>query len=291
MRESRVGADPSVWEAIAADPTVPIDPRTLDLIVADQRRWSRMWLYPWVRVVSRVAVMAVLVATRLLPGKLRAHAAMDALCVWFLRRFVCVEACELLIRHFVVETRLLQFIARNSGIAGIREVTLLPTSLPELGNGAVVDHDVNVYDVLISFKRQAAGSSESAGRSSAGPLDSSMLTVPALDPEPGRRRWLNLDIQTALCLMNIPFAVCLTAEEYRRAIHSMRLDASLLTLLSELTGDPRFLAWQAPGLPVRVDSTLDASSAVYHHAVICEFAFARLVTASAVLTPPPPPLS
>jgi hypothetical protein len=35
-------------------------------------------------------------------------------------------------------------------------------------------------------------------------LDFSMLDVPATDPEPNARRLLNLDIQTALCLMNIP---------------------------------------------------------------------------------------
>ena len=53
-----------------------------------------------------------------------------------------------------------------------------------------------------------------------------MLDIPPVDPERWRRRLLNLDIQTALCLMNIPFALCLTPQEYRRAVHSLRLDAS-----------------------------------------------------------------
>ena len=103
-----------------------------------------------------------------------------------------------------------------------------------------------------------------------------MLDIPPVDTEAWRRRLLNLDIQTALCLMNIPFALCLTPEEYRRAVHSLRLDASLLTVLASLTGDDTFLSWRTGLPPVRVDSNMDVPSMVYEHAVLCEYAHARL---------------
>jgi hypothetical protein len=76
--------------------------------------------------------------------------------------------------------------------------------------------------------------------------------------------------------MNIPFALCLTPGEYRRAAHSMRLDTSLLTVLATLTGDSAFLSWRPRFPPVRVDSNVDVPQMVYEHAVICEFAHARL---------------
>ena len=60
---------------------------------------------------------------------------MDRLCVWFLRRFVSPEAVELLVRHFIVETNLLNVIADNSGPGDILRVELLPTRLAELGDG------------------------------------------------------------------------------------------------------------------------------------------------------------
>ena len=103
-----------------------------------------------------------------------------------------------------------------------------------------------------------------------------MLAVPDIDPEPGTRRFLRLDIQTALYLMTIPFAACLTSAQYRRAVHSMRLDYSLLTVLASIVGDETFLAWR-PLLPaLRVDSGADAAAMVYDHAVRCELAHARL---------------
>jgi Family of unknown function (DUF6999) len=266
---------PSIWTAILADPVTPFDPATLRMVVHDQQRWSRRYLYPWVRAVSRIVVALIVAAKRLVPVQVSAHATMDRLCIWFLRRFVAAEAGALLVRHFIIETNLLNFLVRNCGVPGLAEVSLRPTDLAGLGDRAVIEHDLNVYRVLIELGMLA--------RSGAGPvrrpekLDTSMLDVPPIDAEPGRRRLLELDIQTALCLMNIPFALCLTAQEYQRAVHSLRLDESLLALLAEVTGDQTFLRWRPGTSVVRVDSTMDVPRAVYEHAVICEHAHAWLL--------------
>jgi hypothetical protein len=196
---------------------------------------------------------------------------MDRMCLWFLRRFVSPAAVTLLIRHFIVETNLLNFCVRNAGLPGGVAVDLRPVTLSELGNRAVIEHDLNVYRVL-----SALGNARPSTRPHGGDLDFSMLEVPEIDPEPGTRRLLNLDIQTALCLMNIPFAFCLTPSEYRRAVHSLRLDASLLGVLAALTGDDTFLGWRTALPPVRVDSNIDVPETVYEHALICEYALAQL---------------
>jgi hypothetical protein len=216
---------------------------------------------------------------RACPIRFSAHATMDRMCLWFLRRFVSPVAVTLLIRHFIVETNLLNFCLRN----GLRtpgppgELTLRPATLADLGNRAVIQHDLNVYRALFALGSQGAGGDAGLpGRPDPASLDFGMLGVPGIDPEPHTRRLLNLDIQTALCLMNIPFAACLTPGEYRRAVHSLRLDASLLSILAALTGDAAFLAWRPAGLPVRVDSNVDVPLLVYEHAVLCEYAHARL---------------
>jgi len=259
-----------LWQVMAADPAIPMDSATLRLVISDQRRPSRALLYPWVRVLSRVAVTLIVVGKRLFPVRFAAHATMDRLCLWFLRRFVSPDAVSLLIRHFIVETNLLNFCAANARLPRAAAVGLRPVTLADLGNRAVIEHDLNVYRVLFALGR---------ARGPARPrddLDFSMLEVPEVDPEPGTRRLVNLDIQTALCLMNIPFAFCLTPAEYRRAVHSLRLDTSLLTVLASLTGDDAFFRWRSALPPVRVDSNVDVPATVYEHALICEFALARL---------------
>lgn len=253
----------SMWAQILTDPTVPIDRETLRQIVTDQQRWTRRWLYPLARLISRVAVAVIRVIKAIFP--FRAHRTMDRLCVWFLRHFVSPTAGALLVRHFIVETNLLNFLIRNTAVP-MAEVRLRPTSLRQLGDRAVIQHDLNVYDVLTSIGV--------AGVKRPSHVDYSMLDVEPIDV--GTKRWLNLDIQTALCLMNIPFAFCLTSAEYRTAVHSLRLDESILALLADLTGDETFLRWRPGTLTVRADSSLDVPRAVYEHAVICEYAHAHL---------------
>ena len=261
----------SLWEVMAADPAIPMDRATLRLVIGDQRRPSRALVYPWLRVLSRVAVTIIVAGKRICPVRFSAHATMDRLCLWFLRRFVSPVAVSLLIRHFIVETNLLNFCVRNAGLPGCAAVGLRPVTLSDLGNRAVIEHDLNVYRVLNDLGR--AGLPDPPDRRD---LDFGLLEVPAVDPEPGTRRLLNLDIQTALCLMNIPFAFCLTPGEYRRAVHSLRLDTSLLSVLAALTGDDTFLGWRTGPPPVRVDSNLDVPETVYEHALTCEYALARL---------------
>jgi hypothetical protein len=239
------------------------DPRVVELLARDRRRWTHRWLRPPASLASRALVALICLLKRLLPFQFAAHAAMDRLCLWFLRRFVSPEAVELLVRHFVVETNLLNVIADNAP-GDLPRTELLPTRLAELGDGAVIQHDLNVYDLM----RDLGG--PDGAREPAEP-DLSALEVPAIDPEGATRRFLNLDIETALCCMNIPFAWCLTAFEYRRAVESLRLDETLLARLAELSGDGTLRTWRPEGYLAR-----DVPRAVYAHAVLCEHAHGRL---------------
>lgn len=263
-----VRSDPSMWEAIFADPSVPLDRAVVRQIIDDQRRPSRRWLYPVAMVLSRVLVTIIRLLKRVLPFRWMPLPTMDFLCVWFLRRCVSPDAVDLLLRHFVIETNLMNFIIRNTPVS-MQPVTLRPESLSELGEQAVVEHDVNVYDVLIALDVVPLVARD--------PLDFRQLDIPPLDAERHRRRLVRLDIQTALCFMNIPFSVALTSDEYRRAVHSMRFDDSFLEILAVITGDDTFRHWKLAGMSLWMDSNVDVPRMVYRHALVCEYAHAQLV--------------
>lgn len=91
MREF-VKSDPSMWEAIYSDPSVPLDRALVRQIINDQRRLSRRWLYPVARIFSRVVVAIISVIKRVLPFRWMPLSTMDKLCVWFLRNFVSPDA-------------------------------------------------------------------------------------------------------------------------------------------------------------------------------------------------------
>lgn len=267
-----VRSDPSMWEAIHADPSIPLDPALVQKIIDDQRRTSRRWLYPYARFLSRVLVAALSLIKRIAPGRWMTLTTMDRLCLWFLRRFVAADAVELLIRHFVVETNLVNFIIRNTE-ADIEPVTLRPTTLSGLGDNAVVEHDVNVYDVLIALEGVRVDAPDQ--------LDFTGIDVPPLDPERRRRRIMRLDIQTALCLMNIPFCIALSLEEYRRAVHSLRFDDSFLEILAAICEDETFRHWKVGALSIWMNTNVDVPQMVYRHALVCEYAHAHLAAMAA----------
>jgi hypothetical protein len=267
MSPEFVRSDPSMWEAIYADPSIPLDKPLVRMIIDDQRRWTRRWLYPYARFLSRVLVAVLSLLKRVAPSRWMTLTTMDRLCVGFLRTFVAPDAVELLIRHFVVETNLVNFIIRNTETT-MEPVTLRPTALTGLGDNAVVEHDVNVYDVLISLEKVRVDAPDQ--------LDFSQLDVPPLDPERRHRRLMHMDIQTALCLMNIPFCIALDLEEFRRAIHSLRFDDSFLEILAVVTEDETFKHWKMGGLSLWMDTNVDVPVLVYRHALVCEYAHAHL---------------
>jgi hypothetical protein len=183
-------------------------------------------------------------------------------------RFVSEEGGELLLRHFVIETNVLAFIARNSGV---EEPTLRPARLDQLDDNAVIVHDLNLYQVLAGLGNRPLPRPELR----LGPLDYSMSDIGLIEPS-SKRRWLRLDLETGMCFMNIMFSLLTTSHEYRRAVHSLQLDESVLSILAELTGDDLFRYWKPAGFNPIVRTNRDVPRDLFAHAVIHEYIHARL---------------
>ena len=259
---------PGIWEALAGDPTFHFDRHALALLRRDQSRWSHRWLRPPARVLSRVVVAVVVLVKRVLPFQISSHRLLDRLGIWFMTRFVSEEGGELLLRHFVIETNVLAFIARNSGLV---EPTLRPTDLVHLDDNAVILHDLNLYQVLADLGGRPLPRPEMRSV----PLDYTMLEVDPIQPATARK-WLRLDLETGLCLMNVMFSLLTTSHEYRRAVHSLQLDESVLAILAELTGDQVLRSWKPAGYIPVVRTNRDVPRDLFAHAVIHEYIHARL---------------
>jgi hypothetical protein len=267
--QQTAGPQPGIWDALNGDPTFHFDRRALRLLETDQSRWSHRFLRPPIRILSRVVVALIVGIKRLLPFEFASHRMLDRLGIWFLSRFVSKEGGELLLRHFVIETNVLAFIARNSGIA---EPGLRPRELADLDESAVIVHDLNLYEVLSGLGNRPLPRPDTR----MSPVDFSMLTVEGIDVSTSRR-WLHLDLETGLCFMNIAFATLTTSEEYRRAVHSLQLDESVLSILAEMTGDAHFHTWKPAGYIPIVRTNRDVPRDLFAHAVIHEYIHARLL--------------
>lgn len=273
--------DPSIVDVILWDPTLPMAHETRVLAARDLTRWSHRALLPWARLFGLATVWCIRVLKAVLPFQFSWHRAIDVLCVWFMRRFVSADAAELLIRHFVVETNLLAFIARNCNCsrAGkqIEEPSLRPATLADLGNSAVIQHDLAVYNLVIDVGQSGASlASLTSLEGRPGALDFSPLVMPAIDVARDRKRVLELDIETALYLMNIPFCLFTTQREYERAVNSFQLDESVCAMLAVLTGDPVFRTWTPVKFPAWISVRRDVARDLFWHAAVTEYAHTTL---------------
>lgn len=259
---------PGIWEALAGDPSFQVDRRALALLTIDQNRWSHRYLRPPLRVLSRVVVALITLAKRLLPFEFSSHRMLDRLGIWFMSRFVSEEGGELLLRHFVIETNVLGFIAANTGL---EQPCLRPVTLGQLDDNAVIVHDLNLYEVLAGMGARSIPAPEGRGT----PLDFSMLEIDEIMPST-KQRWMRLDLETGMCFMNIMFCLLTTSGEYRKAVHSLQLDESVLGCLAELTGDDVFRTWKPAGYNPIVRTNRDVPRDLFAHAVIHEYVHARL---------------
>lgn len=268
---------PGIFDALHGDPTFHFDRRALRLLERDTKRWSYRFVRPVARIFCRLSVGLITLGKRVLPFQFSNHDLLDRLGIWFMSRFVSEEGGELLLRHFVIETNVLGFIARN---AGGPEPTLRPKALPELDENAVIVHDINLYEVLAGLQGRPLPRPEER----AAPLDFTMLAVGEIDVG-SSRRLLRLDLETGLSFMNIAFCLLTTSDEYRRAVHSLQLDESVLAILAELTGDERFHAWKPAGYIPIVRTNRDVPRDLFAHAVIHEYIHARLLEHARRATP------
>ena len=263
------GTGLTIWDALYGDPTLHLDREALRLLQIDQSRWTHRFVRPPARLFSRIVVGLVVFVRRILPFEWSDHDLLDRLGVWFMSRFVSEEGGQLLLRHFILETNVLAFIARN---AGLEEPTLRPTDLEGLGDNAVIVHDLNVYELLAGLGGKRLPRPEERSE----PLDFTMLSVDEIRSD-GKRRWMKLDLESGLSFMNIAFAGLTTSPEYRRAVHSLQLDESLLGCLAELTGDELFRIWRPMGYVPIVRTNRDVPRDLFAHAIIHEYMHARLI--------------
>ena len=257
-------------DVLLRDSARPVSDAVRALTTSDLGRWPHRILLPFARVFSLAMVAVIRLFKRVLPFQFRWHRGIDVLCVWFIRHFVSADAAELLARHFIVETNLLAFIAGNCG-KDVRGPTLRPSTIAALGNHAVIDHDIAVYTLVNDVAR--AGADVVTPRDE---LDFGALEVSAFDAERGRNRWLDLDVETSLYLMNIPFCLFTTEAEYERAVNSFQLDAGICAMLAGLTGDPIFRTWTRVHVPRWIAGCRDVPRELFWHAAVCEYAHTRL---------------
>jgi len=272
--------NPTIWEAMAVDPTLHVTPESRIAQVLNNQRWSRRYAYELVRLATMTTIRGVFIVKPLLPIPVGSQAALNWLGPRFLRRFGSPETLEFVLRHLVIETNLINFVARNCGAADVEEVSLRPTNADGIGddNGmnAIARHDANIFNLVIDL-----GESPTADVHSRRPLDEidfSMLEIPEFDLETDVFRVMNLDTSIATQITVAVLALLMDYDTAERAVNSFQLDESLLGSIANITGDPVFRTFvpQATRFGTWLGRTNDVGRDLHWHMLANEYAHTRL---------------
>jgi hypothetical protein len=275
--------NPTIWEAMAVDPNLHVTPDSRRSQVANLQRAHRRHTRPVLKVLCMLIVRIALLVKRLVPLPLGSERALNWLCPRFLRRFCSPETLEMVLRHLVIESNLINFVARNSGADDVGEVDLHPVRAADVAEhlgrdgsrqNAVVRHDANIFNLIIDL-----GESATADVHTPRPLDRldySMLDIPELDLEPRTRRVMNLDLESALHITVATLAVFMDGATAERAVNSFQLDESLLAAIANLTGDPTFRTWTPIKFGNWLGHTHDVGRDLHWHLLVTEYAHTRL---------------
>ncbi len=272
-------SNPQFFEAIKKDPHLSLSSHDRALYEKDMNRRSVRVLLPVVRLIMMLGILLLRLMKRMLPFTIKSHRLLNRLGVWFMGDLISKEALEYIIRHFQLESALINFVADNCQSDEVKKVDLIPTHVSQLGNvdgiNAIVLHDINIFNHIID-----TGESPDINVKDQIPLsciDFSSLALRPIDVEPNRKRLVNLDIETATYIMIFFLVLFLSDEEAERAALSLQLDESLMTSLANLTGEQAFKRLSPYRYMHHIRYHIDVVNDLRNHMMSIDYAYHQCV--------------
>jgi hypothetical protein len=269
--------DPSPWQAVYLDRSVPVADDIKQAWLEDASSYSRQFLLPIVRPLARLAIVLVQVVKVFVPNALTSSRLLHWILAESLERFVTPNANLLILRHFHLGAEILDFIGRN--VPGVAIPPLAPMrvrTLDDLKADTFLNHDLNIYNFVIYLNRQLREQGRQIGPRAE--PDFGGITDGALPIDPLPERWSNvIDLQTAIELYTPVYQLFLTDNDFWRATNSLQLDETVAVYASRILNDPLPLLLVNNKHPMVPESTLRAGARLVLHGLATEMLHAFLV--------------
>tara|TARA_B100000029_G_C17576100_1_gene958204 strand:+ start:1312 stop:2235 length:924 start_codon:yes stop_codon:yes gene_type:complete len=281
--------DPDPWYALYVDTSIPLDEGAKAAFLQDVASRSRQFLLPFVRPLSRLAMILLTIPKTIAPRS-AACGLLHKMIYWGMRGFVSPPANWLIMRHFHIATEVLAFVAANTKGVEIEVDELRPEKLAELQDNVFLQHDLNVYNFIIDINRQL--NEQGLEFEPVDDLDFSCITDGDFPIEDMPSGWFNfIDLESAIEIYTPMYQLLLTDSDFWRACNSLQLDETISIYATQLIGEHKFLGLVNNRHPIVPESVLGAAHRLMLHGLAVESLHAYLVelkrrTASAQATEP-----
>jgi len=260
-------------EALAFDNSLPIEPKAVDLWLADLKNPMRWTVRPVLQIVFAVLLHIVWFFKRLPLPQFSAHSLLQKVICWFCRNFVSVEANQLILRHYATESNVLNFLADNSPGDSPTRVSLYPDSVDDMIIDSFVDHDQELFRMIKELGYWEPPikplAKEDLSWENWRSVDTESYVVPA-------KRTQIFDFESSHALFMCLFCLLLTREEYRDAINGFNLDHSIAIRIGEIIGEPSLVEMAYNKYPMYLVGPWNLGQRFLMHGFFTEYAYAKL---------------
>jgi hypothetical protein len=277
--------DPNVWDVLYLDASIPVDPVAKAYMIRDLQHWSRNYLLIPIKLLANVLLALIMTVKRLLPFQFHAYGLMHRSAAWFLKTFVTPEANSLIVRHLNLGSNIVNFLIDNGPDRAIARSSLYPHTVDDLADNAFLDHDLILYNFVLDYSNAQKENPGWLAEVQSRGLDYSSIRPIDLDIDVSQRKWTQiLDLESAIELFKVFYSLCLTSDEFFRAVVSLQFDENFGIYVSTITGDYDWNHVITNRHPLAPASPFAAARNLMLHGIITEYLYRYLELRAAATT-------
>ena len=269
--------DPSVWDVLFCDRSIPVDLVAKAYMLRDLQNWTRNYLLIPIKVIANVLLALIMIVKRLLPFQFSAYTLMHKSAAFFLNNFVSPEACYLIVRHICVGSNIVNFLIDNGPDPQIEKSQLYPRTVSDLAENAFLEHDLILYNFVWDYNQAMLTNPNWLQNVKKRGINYDSIQPVEVEIDFDKGRWLRiLDLESAIELFKVFYSLCLTSDEFARAVLSLQLDENFGVYVSEITGNCDWNHVIINRHPLAPNSPFNAARDLFLHGIISEYLYRYL---------------
>lgn len=261
-----------MWDALFVDQSVPVDLIAKRYMITDLQNWTRYFLLVPIKVIANILLALIMTIKRLLPFQFSHYKLMHQVAAFFLKHFVTPEACYLILRHLCIGSNIVNFLIDNGPNPSLEKSPLYPQVVDDLLDNAFLEHDLIFYNFVLDYAKAQEENPNWLVQVREKDLNYNSIQPVEINIDCGDRpMWKVLDLESAVELFKIIYALFLTSDEFQRAVLSLEFDENFGFYVSKLTEDYRWNHLITNRHPLAPDSPFGAARRLILHGLVTEY--------------------
>ena len=263
--------NPNVWDALYLDRAIPVDPVAKAYMIRDLQNWTRAYLLLPIKIIANISLALIMTLKRLLPFQFSNYVLMHRSAAWFLNTFASPEACYLIVRHLCLGSNIVNFLIDNGPDPTIEKSALYPRTVDDLADNAFLEHDLILYNFVLDYSKAQQVNPNWLKQVRERGLNYSSIQPVQIDIDFSRRGLRVLDLESAIELFKVFYSLCLTSDEFERAVLSLEFDENFGCYISAITGDYNWNHVITNRHPLAPESSFASARNLLLHGIISEY--------------------